>query len=137
MTPININALGVTMGDALFSDLNLTISRGDRIGLVAANGQGKSTLMGCIAGRVAPTSGDITRARGLRLGHVAQDVPADAMAHTLYDLVLGALPQDQATFESWRVDVVLDDLMMPVDLHRQPLHKLSGGWQRTALLAAA
>jgi ATPase subunit of ABC transporter with duplicated ATPase domains len=82
MTPININALGVTMGDALFSDLNLTISRGDRIGLVAANGQGKSTLMGCIAGSVAPTTGDITRARGLRVGHVAQNVPTDAMAQT-------------------------------------------------------
>ncbi|WP_322891252.1 MULTISPECIES: ABC-F family ATP-binding cassette domain-containing protein [unclassified Yoonia] len=137
MTLININALGVTLGDALFSNLNLTISKGDRIGLVAANGRGKSTLMGCIAGTFAPTTGDIIRARGLRIGHVAQNVPAQAMAQTLYDHVLGALPPDQATYESWRVDVVLDDLMVPVALHKQPLHALSGGWQRTALLAAA
>ena len=75
MTILNINALGVTLGDPLFTDLNLTISKGDRIGLVAANGRGKSTLMGCIAGTFEPTTGEITRARGLRVGHVEQNVP--------------------------------------------------------------
>ncbi len=137
MTIININALGVTLGDPLFTDLNLTISKGDRIGLVAANGRGKSTLMGCIAGTFEPTTGDITRARGLRVGHVEQNVPAAALDKTLYDHVLAALPQEQADYESWRVDVVLDDLKTPYDLQHKPLSELSGGWQRTALLAAA
>ncbi len=137
MTIININALGVTLGDPLFTDLNLTISKGDRIGLVAANGRGKSTLMGCIAGTFEPTTGDITRARGLRVGHVEQNVPAAALDKTFYDHVLAALPQEQADYESWRVDVVLDDLKTPYDLQHKPLSELSGGWQRTALLAAA
>ncbi len=137
MTIININALGVTLGDPLFTDLNLTISKGDRIGLVAANGRGKSTLMGCIAGTFEPTTGDITRARGLRVGHVEQNVAAAALEKTLYDHVLAALPQEQADYESWRVDVVLDDLKVPYDLQHKPLSELSGGWQRTALLAAA
>lgn len=43
MTILNISALGVTLGEPLFSELNLTISKFDRIGLVAANGRGKST----------------------------------------------------------------------------------------------
>ena len=137
MTMININALGVTLGNPLFDDLNLTISKGDRIGLVAANGRGKSTLMGCIAGTFEPTTGDITRARGLRVGHVAQNVPPAAQGTTLYEMVLAALPQEQADYESWRVDVVLDDLQVPYDLQHKPLAELSGGWQRTALLAAA
>ncbi len=137
MTMININALGVTLGNPLFDDLNLTISKGDRIGLVAANGRGKSTLMGCIAGTFEPTTGDITRARGLRVGHVAQNVPPAAQGTTLYEMVLSALPQEQADYESWRVDVVLDDLQVPYDLQHKPLAELSGGWQRTALLAAA
>ena len=137
MTMININALGVTLGNPLFDDLNLTISKGDRIGLVAANGRGKSTLMGCIAGTFEPTTGDITRARGLRVGHVAQNVPPAAEGTTLYEMVLSALPQEQADYESWRVDVVLDDLQVPYDLQHKPLAELSGGWQRTALLAAA
>ena len=137
MTLINIQSLGVTLGDPLFSDLSLTISKGDRIGLVAANGRGKSTLLGCIAGSFDPTTGDITRARGLRVGHVEQNVPAEALTQTLYDWVLAALPQEQADYESWRVDVVLDDLNVPVELQQTLLSELSGGWQRTALLAAA
>ncbi len=137
MTIINIDALGVTLGDPIFTDLNLTISKGDRIGLVAANGRGKTTLMGCIAGDFEHTTGDITRARGLRVGYVEQYVPKGAQDDTLYSMVLAALPQDQADYESWRVDVVLDDLKVPYDLQHKPLSDLSGGWQRTALLAAA
>ncbi|WP_108814041.1 ABC-F family ATP-binding cassette domain-containing protein [Loktanella sp. Alg231-35] len=137
MTIININALGVTLGDPLFTDLNLTISKGDRIGLVAANGRGKSTLMGCIADTFEHTTGDITRARGLRVGYVEQYVTDTALGQTLYDMVLAALPQEQVDYESWRVDVVLDDLKVPYELQQKPLNELSGGWQRTALLAAA
>jgi ATPase subunit of ABC transporter with duplicated ATPase domains len=137
MTIININALGMTLGDPLFTDLNLTISKGDRIGLVAANGRGKSTLLGCIADTFEQTTGEIIRARGLRVGHVAQSVPDIAPEKTLYAMVLDALPQEQADYESWRVDVVLDDLKVPYDLHQKPLNELSGGWQRTAFLAAA
>jgi ATPase subunit of ABC transporter with duplicated ATPase domains len=137
MSIININALGVTLGDPLFTDLNLTISKGDRIGLVAANGRGKSTLLGCLAGTFEQTTGEITCARGLRVGHVEQSVPNETLAKPLYDHVLTALSPEQAEYESWRVDVILDDLKVPYDLQQKPLAELSGGWQRTALLAAA
>ena len=108
MTIVNINALGITLGEPLFNDLKLTVSKGDRIGLVAANGRGKTTLMNCIAGRFEQTTGDITRARGLRVGNVAQYVPEAALQDTFYNLVLAALTQEQAEYESLRVDVVLD-----------------------------
>lgn len=134
---MNITALGVVLGAPLFSDLNLTISRGDRIGLVAANGQGKTTLLACLAGQFEPTTGDIVRARGARVGFVAQHVPDPAQAATLYEWVLAALPAEQADYESWRVDVVLDGLNIPETVQHTPLQALSGGWQRTALLAAA
>ena len=136
MTLMNIQSLGVTLSDPLFENLTFTISKGDRIGLVAANGHGKSTLLGCLAGSFEPTVGELTRARGLRVGLVTQNVPNAALEFTLYDWVLAALPEDQANYESWRVDVVLDDLAVPVAMHHAPLSELSGGWQRTALLAA-
>lgn len=136
MTLLNINALGVTLSDPLFADLNLTISKADRIGLVAANGRGKSTLLACMAGEFDQTTGEITRARGLRVGYVKQNVPPQALAMTLYDWVLSSLSVDQAEYEGWRVDVVLDDLKVPFDLQHKPLSELSGGWQRTAMLAA-
>ncbi len=136
MTVMNINALSVILGNPLVEDLNLTISKGDRIGLVAANGCGKTTLLECLSGAFEPTNGDIVRARGLRVGYVTQYVPERAYAQTLYDWVLNALPVEQAEFESWRVDVVLGDLSVPYELQHLPLRELSGGWQRTALLAA-
>ena len=136
MSLLNTNALGVTLGEPLFADLTLTISKSDRIGLVAANGRGKSTLLACLSGEREQTSGEITRARGLRVGHVKQDVPPEALSHSLYDWVLAALPAEQAEYEGWRVDVVLDTLQIPYAHFHTPLADLSGGWQRSALLAA-
>lgn len=137
MTVINVNSLGVILSDPLFENLSFSISKGDRIGLVAANGVGKTTLLNCLSGNIDPTFGEITRARGLRVGHVKQNPQPEALCSTFYDWVLSALPPDQAEYESWRVDVVLDDLAVPAELHHKQLSVLSGGWQRTALLAAA
>ena len=136
MTIINLNAVGVTLGEPLFSDLSLTINKADRIGLVAANGRGKSTLLACLAGELDQTNGQVTRARGLRVGYVRQHVPSVALASTLYEWVLAALPEQRAEYEGWRVDVTLDELQVPDELRDKPLRELSGGWQRTAMLAA-
>ena len=135
MALINLRSLGVTLGAPLFSNLNLSVEPGDRLGIVAANGRGKSTLLRTIAGGFEPTSGDVTKARGLRIGHVQQEVPADLLDATFHQAVLGALPAEQAETESWRVDIVLDSLDVPEEMRERPLSKLSGGWQRLALLA--
>ncbi len=137
MSLLQITGLGITLSDPLFSDLSFTLNKGDRLALVAANGRGKTTLLNCLTGQDDATTGEITRARGLRIGNVAQYVPDAALSSTLYDHVLAALPQDQQDYESWRVDVALDELKVPFDLQQRPLSELSGGWQRTALLAAA
>lgn len=134
MTLINIRNLGVTLGNPLFSKLNLVVNAGDRIGLVAANGR-KSTLLACITGALEPSEGEITKARGLTVGHVAQNVPAALFDTPFYDAVLQALPADQAESESWRVDVVLESLDVPELMRGRPLKQLSGGWQRLAMLA--
>ena len=137
MSLFNLKNLGVTLGTPLFSGLDVTINDGDRIGLVAANGRGKSTLLRCLAGKIEPTTGDITRRRGLRIGHVEQETPGDQMELSIYDFVLRALPAEQAEAEGWRVDLVLDDLAVSDDLRGRPLNQLSGGWRQIARLAAA
>ena len=96
MTIINIRNLGVTLGAPLFSNLNLTLNAGDRLGIVAANGRGKSTLLRAIAGQIEPTAGDITRARGATLGFVEQNVPEKLLPEPFYRAVQLALPADQA-----------------------------------------
>ncbi len=137
MTVINISNLSATIGVPLFSDLDLAVSKADRIGVVAANGLGKSTLLSCIAGEFEYTTGEITRARGARVGYVKQYPPAQTLTHTFYEWVLAALPREQSEYESWRVDVLLNELMVPYEIQHETLASLSGGWQRTAMLAAA
>lgn len=119
------------MRDTLFSDLDLTLQKGDRIGLVAANGRGKSTLLRVLAGREEPTTGDVVRARGLQLGLVTQDVPEEVLPLTFRAAVMGNRDPD----EGWRADIALDDFAVPEDLRERPLAALSGGWRRLALLA--
>jgi len=46
--------------EALFLELNLTVNKGEKAALVGINGVGKSTLLQLIAGRISPTSGEIT-----------------------------------------------------------------------------
>jgi ATPase subunit of ABC transporter with duplicated ATPase domains len=135
MTLINIRNLGITLGNPLFAKLNLTIGAGDRIGLVAANGRGKSTLLRCLAGTLEATEGDVTRSRGLTIGHVEQDVPPVLLALPFHEAVLQALPEDQQLNESWRVDMVMEALDVPDAMRERPVGQLSGGWQRLAMLA--
>ena len=137
MTSINIRNLGITLSSPLFSKLNLVVNAGDRIGLVAANGRGKSTLFRCIAGTLEASEGEITRARGLTVGYVEQNVPAALFDLSFYDAVLDALSSEQAETEGWRVDVVLESLDVPEEFRTRHLKALSGGWQRLALIARA
>jgi ATPase subunit of ABC transporter with duplicated ATPase domains len=135
MAFINIRNLGVTLSQRLFSKLNLAVNAGDRIGVVAANGRGKSTLFRCIAGTQDATEGDITRARGLTVGYVEQTVSEALLDVTFRAAVLAALPADLAETDAWRADVVLEQLEVPEEMRERPLRALSGGWQRIALLA--
>jgi ATPase subunit of ABC transporter with duplicated ATPase domains len=135
MTLITIRNLGVTLNAPLFSQLNLVVNAGDRIGLVAANGRGKSTLLRCIAGTMEASEGEITRFRGLTIGHVEQNVPDVLLERPFYAAVLETLSAERRQSEDWRVDVALESLEVPQTLRQKPLKQLSGGWQRLALLA--
>jgi ATPase subunit of ABC transporter with duplicated ATPase domains len=135
MTLITLRNLGVTLGAPLFARLNLVVNAGDRIGLVAANGRGKSTLLRCMAGAMEAGEGEITKSRGLTIGYVEQHMPEVLMDRPFYAAVLETLSADRRRSEQWRVDVVLESLEVPEALRQQPLKHLSGGWRRFAMLA--
>ena len=135
MSLLAVKSLSLTVGLPLFSELSFTLEPGDRLGLIAGNGRGKSSLLRCLAGALDPLAGDITRARGVTLCRVEQDVPEALRPMSLRDAVAGALTDPEGEF--WRVDVALDGLEVPDSVRDQPLGDLSGGWQRTGLLARA
>lgn len=77
----------------VFKDVAFSIEHGDRIGLVGANGEGKTTLLRLLAGTETPTSGQLFRKKDLRLGYLPQD-PADETRDTpLWDHMLTALAE--------------------------------------------
>ncbi len=135
MSLISAKSLSLILAIPLFEDLSFSLEPGDRLGLIAANGRGKSSLLRCLAGHLEPTSGDLTRARGTTVALVEQDASAALLPLSLRDAVAAALTDPVSDF--WRVDVILDDLHVPEEHRDKPLNALSGGWQRTALLARA
>ena len=63
------------------------VAAGERIGLVGANGEGKTTLLRLLAGLEEPTSGTVQRGSAVRVGYLPQDAPAP-MAKTLWQSML-------------------------------------------------
>ena len=59
-------------GTPVLTDLSLRLDADDRIALLGANGNGKSTLIKLLAGRLSPLSGDVVRSSKLRVGYFAQ-----------------------------------------------------------------
>ena len=75
----------------LFHGAGFTVGPQDRIGLLGANGTGKSTLLKILAGDVTPDEGALTWRRGTRVGYLPQDVAA-LPAGTVVESVLSAVP---------------------------------------------
>lgn len=106
----------------LFNDISLTLSDGDRIGVVGLNGCGKSTLLRILSGDYSPDSGVVRYGRGARIGMLAQQ-PV---------LPLGSVRD--AVSEDWRGEAMLDRLGMSGLIDAQT-NELSGGQQKRVALA--
>ncbi|MGJ5175565.1 ATP-binding cassette domain-containing protein [Bradyrhizobium oligotrophicum] len=137
MSLIAVKDLALTRTSSVFAGLGFSIAKGDRLGLVAANGRGKSSLLRIMAGEDDSTTGTITRARGLVVGFAPQDPPERLLSLSLREAVCDALTSEIAETEHWRVDVLLDELAVDDALRSRAVHGLSGGWQRVMLLARA
>ncbi|MSO99704.1 MAG: ABC-F family ATP-binding cassette domain-containing protein [Acetobacteraceae bacterium] len=135
MSLINIRGVGIVSPRPLFHNLDLAIHASDRIGLIAGNGAGKTTLLRCLAGQMEPGMGQITNRRGLRVGFVEQDVPANLLDLTMAEALRRALPAAEREAQTWKIGLVLDMLETPEAMRERRLSELSGGWQRLALIA--
>lgn len=74
----------------ILEDVNLQVEPGERICLIGRNGEGKTTLMRIIAGRLEPLTGEVVRRPGLKIAMLDQKVPAD-IAGTVYDAIANGL----------------------------------------------
>jgi ATPase subunit of ABC transporter with duplicated ATPase domains len=116
----------------VFTDLDLTIHMGDRVGVVGLNGCGKSTLIKLITETTKPTRGTVTRHPRLRMGYYAQHAVEDlqSLGHTEPELTaLSLLTRDVAgELDEGELRGLLGSLGLPGRTASDvPLTKLSGG----------
>jgi ATP-binding cassette subfamily F protein 3 len=119
-------------GRAVLSDLSLNLEMDDRVALLGANGNGKSTLAKLLAGRLPAMSGQVRRSGKLRVGYFAQHQEDDLVmnetpvAHMARALPKAAPPVVRAQLARFGLDA--DRAMTPVS-------DLSGGEKARLLLA--
>ena len=142
-----------TKPTVIVQNVSKSVLAGQRIGILGANGQGKSTVVKTIARALAPISGDMTEGKGLNIGYFAQqelDVlrPADNPLEHMIRLVkevsaagkLGSQPTREQDLRSF-----LGNFNFGGDMVKQAVGSMSGGekarlvlcmivWQRPNLL---
>ena len=73
MSILNVEHLSHGFGDrAIFQDVSFRLLKGEHIGLVGANGEGKSTFMSIITGKLQPDEGKVEWAKHVRAGYLDQ-----------------------------------------------------------------
>jgi ABC transport system ATP-binding/permease protein len=125
-----LKGVRLTLGGApLFTGVDLSLSRGERMALVGRNGAGKSTLMRILSHETEPDGGEVFLQPGVSVMRLAQE-PDLSGYPTALDFV--AIGLDQTT--RFRAEAELDEWDVPRDL--DPV-KASGGQARRIALAAA
>ena len=119
----------------LLDGVNLTISDGDRIGVVGRNGAGKSSLLRLLAGLEAPDRGDIAIRRNMSVAYLPQTPhlrPEDTITQAALTY-LPARPGEDVNAAAYEAQTILTQLGF-TDLN-QPVGQLSGGQQMRVALA--
>ncbi|HEY1556474.1 MAG TPA: ABC-F family ATP-binding cassette domain-containing protein [Kofleriaceae bacterium] len=92
MSLVVLDDVTLFFGDRMIFDAaSLRLGHGDRIGLIGPNGSGKTTLLKVIAGQQEVDDGKVTRANGVRVGWLPQDL-AVAGGRALLDMILTSVP---------------------------------------------
>ncbi|MDX6277281.1 MAG: transport system ATP-binding/permease protein [Nocardioidaceae bacterium] len=117
----------------VFESVTLGIDEGDRIGIVGRNGDGKSTLLSILSGRLEPHSGRVTTRGGVHIGMLDQTDTLD-QSQTVGYAIVGDMPDYE-----WAGDAKIRDVIgglvadIPWD---SVVGTLSGGQRRRVALAA-
>ena len=86
--------------DVLFSDLSFGIAEGEKIGLIAKNGTGKTTLLNILAGAADADSGTVTYRNDLRVGYLPQ-IPELTGGRTVMDVCMGGDDKQSAAVRDY------------------------------------
>ena len=142
-----------TQPTVIVQNVSKSVLAGQRIGILGANGQGKSTLVKTVARALAPMSGDMTEGKGLNIGYFAQqeldvlrlaDNPLEHMIRLVKEITVAGKLGNQPTREQ-DLRSFLGNFNFGGDMVKQTVGSMSGGekarlvlcmivWQRPNLL---
>ena len=137
----------------IVQNVSRSVLAGQRIGILGANGQGKSTLVKTVARDLAPIGGEVTEGKGLNIGYFAQqeldvlrpaDTPLEHMSRLVKEMTAEGRIAGQATREQ-DLRSFLGTFNFSGDMVKQSVGSMSGGekarlvlcmivWQRPNLL---
>ncbi len=151
--PAPAEAAAGTAPTVIVKDVSRSVLAGQRIGILGANGQGKSTLVKTIAGALEPIAGEIVRGKGLTIGYFSQqeldvlrpdDTPLEHMFRLVRETPVNARPGYNECREQGLRNF-LGTFNFSGDMVKQAVGSMSGGekarlvlcmlvWQRPNLL---
>jgi ATP-binding cassette subfamily F protein uup len=123
-------------GTRLVDALTLHLTQGERVGVVGPNGCGKTTLLRCLTGTVAPSAGEVVCGANTRIAYLDQtrsrlDLDATVFANVIGDLAVVRVGASELTPRSYLERFLFDDAAM-----RARVGTLSGGERARVALAA-
>ncbi|MBM7607618.1 ATP-binding cassette subfamily F protein uup [Lysinibacillus composti] len=121
--------LSKTFADrVILEDFNFLLQQGDRIGIIGANGYGKSTLLNIIAGEIQPDEGEVIVGSTVKLAHFKQVLPKMNENERMIEYIREA-SNDITDAEGVRYSAaqMLERFLFPLHTHGTPIGKLSGG----------
>lgn len=122
-------------GEPLIRDFSMVLQRGDRIGLLGANGTGKTTLLKLLLGDLQPTSGSVEAGTRLEVAYFDQLRHQLELEKTVIDNVAEGRDFITIDGQSRHVLSYLGDFLFSPQRARTPVKALSGGERARLLLA--
>ena len=99
---ISFDNAAFSYGDNLiFSGVTFAVNEGERVGLIGANGEGKTTLIRLISGELYADSGQVLRKNGARIGYLDQN-GGYTSGNTVYGEMLEVFKAELSAVERWK-----------------------------------
>lgn len=127
---LDVQNLTKSFGDlVLFNNISFSVAEGQRIGLIAQNGTGKSTLLSVLTGKEGKDGGEIILKKDLKIGYLEQKTQFDENESVL-DACFNHQGDPQKVLKAKQILT-----MLHIDDLDQPMGQLSGGQQKRVALA--